>query len=91
MTPDPREQIARRVVFAVGVCALIGFAAPFVDRRLWPLAKWPLLLWSAFMALVFARFFPAVWEFRRDDKFPVIFIGLLVLLSVWFVFHVASR
>jgi len=39
------------------------------------------------MAVVFARFLPQVWQNWNEDKFPVIFIVVMVLLMLgmmWF-------
>jgi len=80
-------RLALAVIFVAPLVILFG---AFVDARLAPALRWPQALLFAYVASAFARFFPSVWANRADDKVPVVFVALLVLLLLWNAWYLVA-
>jgi hypothetical protein len=93
-TPEQRVRTTRMFVLGVRVAgALTVFivVGQYFDSRLVSALKWPQFLLFYGMAVIFARFLPQVWQNWHDDKFPVIFLAVMVLLMLWMMWFALTE
>jgi len=85
LSPEATRRWARLIVgstllVAGGAIVLLfagGFAVILAPDRS-HLLKWPGVLFLSLLGWRFVHFFPQVWQNRRDDRFAVIFVALLI-------------
>jgi hypothetical protein len=75
---------------AIGVLYSGVFAITLAPTRAGNL-KWPGIAAFALIGWRFVHFFPQVWQNRRDDKFPVIVVGGLILGCAWIIWHALAE
>jgi hypothetical protein len=52
--------------------------------------KWPGLIYAGLLGWAAVRFFPQVWQNRRDDKFAVAFVAFLIFLCAMGIWRVLA-
>jgi len=85
LTPRATRRWLRVIVYAIlfvsattfAVLLAGGFAVILTPDRS-NVLKWPGVLFLSLLCWKFVHFFPQVWQNRRDDKFGVVVIALLI-------------
>jgi len=80
--------LAVRVAGALTLFIVVG---QYIDSRLVSALKWPQFLLFSGMVVVFTRFLPQVWQNWNDDKFPVIFIIVMILGMLWMMWFTLTE
>ena len=78
-------------VRVAGALTLFIVVGQYIDSRFVSALKWPQFLLFSGMVVVFTRFLPQVWQNWNDDKFPVIFIVVMILGMLWMMWFTLTE